>query len=157
MKIITCLALSMFALTAAYSADGPVFPTDKEAVEHYRKSLQDVSPKTAQKFIDIVGLDMTDKDAVSKMKPIMAVMDLAFETSGALRTVDVMRVLKYGPSVRHAGYLLLYEHNIVVLDVWFFNTPKGWQLVRYNVNVNSDFTDTLSNIPVEFGAPAEGY
>ena len=159
MKIIVfCLLLQLLAIASAPGADeAPVFSTDKEAIDHYAKMFADQKPKTSQKFVDIIGLDPSDKNAAENMKPVMTTMETVFETSGSLRTADVMRVLKYGPSVRHAGYLLMYEHNLIVFDAWFFNTPKGWQLAKYELIVNADSSQTLVAIPAEFGTPVEGY
>ena len=157
--IACCLALSLFAIASTIAADDapPVFPTDKEAVDHYLKVFNDQKPKTSQKFMEIIGTDPSDHNADENTKTLVGTMDTVFEKSGDLRSADVMRVLKYGPSVRHAGYMLMYEHTLIVFDAWFFETPKGWQMAKYDVIVNADPGVTLAAIPAEFGVPMAGY
>ena len=154
MKIIACL-LPLSARHHLRPRRGPpLFPTDKEAIDHLCKIVHGPEAGLPRSSTTSSGSTLPDNNAATNIKPVM---DSVFAVSGALRSADVMRVLKYGPSVRHAGYTLVYEHSLIVFDAWFFEKPKGWQLVKYNVIVNIDLQKTLDAIPLEFGSPVEGY
>ena len=146
--------------TPAFATDWPRFATDKEAIDHYLKIIQDTKPSKSEQFFSIVGMNKDDKDykdAIAKFASISGILDLAMDSAGAFRSAEVMKVLKYGSPVRYVGYMLLYEHNFIVIEMWFVNSTKGWQLVKFNFNVNSDPSDTIEKMPKDLGVPMEGY
>lgn len=153
----SALALFAFALPAVRGSDIAKFPTDKEAVDHYLDEIQKRKPASFMEYIDVVGLDAKDRTVADKFKPLMWVIDPVIKSAGAFRSVKVIRVLKFGPMVRHAQYLVTYEKNVMALDVWLVDSTQGWQLVKFNFPIGNDVGASLAKVPAEFQSVAEGF
>ena len=149
--------LPPFLGTAARGADIAKFTTDKAAIDHYLHEVQIRKPVTAEEYYDVVGLNTKDKSIAAKLKPLWLVLDLAFKNAGAFRSVKVIRVLEFGPMVRHAMYLVTYEKNVMAIDVWFVNSSQGWQLVNFKFPISDSASGSLDKAPAEFESGADGF
>jgi len=125
---------------------------------HYLGEVQKRKPTTGAEYYDLLGLlDPAEKKMPAQFQPMVKILDETFKNAGEFRGVKVIKVLKFGPMLRRAQYQATYANNVLVLDIWFVNSTKGWQLVKVNFPFGEDVDTSLAKIPAEFQTDAEGF
>ncbi len=133
-----------------FGGEPETFKTEGEAVEHYRKALEDskgVSMKAIYGAFGIVGDTDKPDESFTKMAPMMRMFAAH---AGAMVKVDRCMGPKLGDTVQRAGYILLYEQGFGFVDTSLIHTDKGWRLLNVKLDFNNDTGELLKTIPGEY-------
>jgi hypothetical protein len=157
-KVIALSAFALFAALTVHAADIVRFPSDKAAVSHYLNEIRKRKPVTGEELFDITGINHAEaKEFSEKLNPMLVILDRALKNAGEYHGAKVIKVMKFGPMLQRTLFMTTYANNVLLFDIWFVNSSKGWQLVKFNFPIGEDINTTLAKIPAEFQTDAEGF
>ncbi len=133
-----------------FTGEPETFKTEGEAVEHYRKALEEskgASMKAIYAAFGIVGDSNVPDESFTRMAPMMRTFAAH---AGALVKVDRCVGPRLGDTVQRAGYILLYERGFGFVDTSLIHTDKGWRLLNLKLDFNNETAELLKAIPGEY-------